>query len=142
MSEMDYLIIGAGLSGSVIARHLAEKGKSVTVIDRRDHIGGNMYDYRDEHGILVQKYGPHTFHTNDKSLYEYMCRFEEWEPYRLTCGAEIDGEFTPTPFNYKTIDMLYSSHDAAELKSRIEKYFGGRKTRRPRSWRSWSPKMI
>lgn len=61
---MDYLVVGAGLCGGVIARELAERGKKVTLWERRDHIGGNMYDYVDEHGFLVQKYGPHTFHTN------------------------------------------------------------------------------
>ena len=59
MSNMDYLVVGAGLCGSVIARELAERGQQVTIWERRAHIGGNMYDYVDEHGFLVQKYGPH-----------------------------------------------------------------------------------
>ena len=63
-----------------------------------------MYDYVDEHGILVHKYGPHTFHTKDKSLYDYVCRFGEWQEYKLTCGAMINGKFTPTPFNFHTLD--------------------------------------
>ena len=62
-SEMDVLIIGCGLTGSVIARHLAEQGKQVTIWERRNHIGGNMYDYADENGIMVHQYGPHVFHT-------------------------------------------------------------------------------
>ena len=65
---MDALVIGCGLSGAVIARHLADQGKKVTIWERRDHIGGNMYDYVDQHGFLVQKYGPHTFHTKTKAL--------------------------------------------------------------------------
>lgn len=68
----DFLVVGCGLSGAVIARHLAEQGKKVTIWERRDHIGGNMYDYVDEHGFLVQKYGPHTFHTKIKHLYDYF----------------------------------------------------------------------
>ena len=84
LSDMEYLVIGAGLSGSVVARQLAEAGHKVEIWDRRHHIGGNMYDYIDEHGILVHKYGPHTFHTNKKVLYDYMCRFGEWIPYQLT----------------------------------------------------------
>ena len=87
MSNTDALIIGCGLSGAVIARHLAEQGKKVTIWERRDHIGGNMYDYVDAHGFLVQKYGPHTFHTKEKRLYDFMCQYEQWEPYKLTCGA-------------------------------------------------------
>lgn len=64
--NMDCLVIGCGLSGSVIARHLAEQGKKVVIWERRNHIGGNMYDYVDGHGFLVQKYGPHTFRTKEK----------------------------------------------------------------------------
>lgn len=65
---MGSLVIGCGLSGAVIARHLAEQGKQVSIWERRAHIGGNMYDYVDEHGFLVQKYGPHTFHTRKRSF--------------------------------------------------------------------------
>ena len=98
---MRYLVVGCGLSGGVVARELAERGEDVTIWDRRDHIGGNMYDCRDpESGYLVQMYGPHTFHTSDKSLYDYMCRFSEWDGYILRCGAVWDGEYTPTPFNF------------------------------------------
>ena len=75
-----YLIVGCGLAGSVIGRELAEAGHQITIWDRRNHIGGNMYDYKDEHGIIVHKYGPHCFHTNDKNLYNYMCRYNEWQP--------------------------------------------------------------
>lgn len=126
---MDCLIVGCGLSGCVVARFLAEEcGKKVTVWERRDHIGGNMYDYVDEHGILVHKYGPHTFHTNMKKLYEYICKYTEWDEYKLTCMAEIDGKVTPTPFNFKTIDDFYSKGEAIELKQRIKEYFGNRDT--------------
>lgn len=127
-SVYNALVIGCGLTGSVIARHLAENGKKVLMLDRREHIGGNMYDYTDEHGFLVQKYGPHAFHTTEKELYDYMCRFEEWQDYKLTCGAVINGKCTPTPFNFKTIDDFYSPEKAEEIKSHIRKVFGDRKT--------------
>lgn len=126
---MEFLIIGAGLTGAVIARELAEKhNKKVVIWERRDHIAGNMYDYKDGHNILVQKYGPHTFHTKEKDLYDYVCKYGEWQPYQLKCMAVIDGKATPTPFNYKTIDDFYSKNEAEDLKARIEKEFNGRKT--------------
>lgn len=124
----DYLIVGCGLSGGVIARHFAEQGKRVIIWERRDHIGGNMYDYVDEHGFLVQKYGPHTFHTKVKYLYDYMCRYEQWNPYRLTCGAVWDGQYTPTPFNFTTIDTFYEPEHAKKLKAKLKSAFAGRET--------------
>ena len=123
---MDALVIGCGLSGCVIARHLAEQGKHVQIWERRTHIGGNMYDYTDEHGILVQRYGPHTFHTKKKELYDYMCRFEQWQPYRLTCGAVWDGKYTPTPFNFTTIDTFYPLEQARMLKQKLAEVYRGR----------------
>lgn len=123
---MDCLIIGCGLSGAVIARELAENGRKVVIWERRDHIGGNMYDYRNEHGILVQKYGPHTFHTKEKALFEYMCRYGDWNSYKLTCGAVWDNTYTPTPFNFTTIDTFYTTDRAAVLKSKLKKAYPNR----------------
>ena len=124
----DALIVGCGLSGAVIARELAERGKKVTIWERRDHIGGNMYDYVDEHGFLVQRYGPHTFHTKNRILYDYMCRFEQWQDYKLTCGAVWDGKYTPTPFNFTTIDTFYPHEQAERLKQKLQAAFAGRET--------------
>lgn len=126
MNSIDVLIIGCGLSGTVASRELAERGKKVKILERRNHIGGNMYDYLDEHGILIHQYGPHTFHTKKKHLYEYMCRFTEWNEYKLTCGAEIDGRCVPTPFNFSTIDVFYSKEDAVTLKEKIKEEFSDR----------------
>ena len=120
------LIIGCGLSGAVIARELAEQGKKVEIWERRDHIGGNMYDEYNELGILVQKYGPHTFHTNKKFLYDYMCRFEQWQDYKLTCGAVWDGKYTPTPFNFSTIDTFFPEKKAKLLKEKLKAAYAGR----------------
>lgn len=125
--NFDVLVVGCGITGCVIARELAERGKNVRVWDRRDHVGGNMYDYVDEYGILVHKYGPHIFHTNEKELYDYICRFGSWQDYKLTCGAMIKGQFTPTPFGFHTIDTFYSEEEAAKLKKEISVYFKGRK---------------
>lgn len=125
---MRCLIVGCGLSGAVIARHLAEQGARVEIWERRDHIGGNIYDYVDEHGFLVQKYGPHAFHTTKRGLYDYICRFEQWQKYRLTCGAVWDGKYTPTPFNFTTIDRFYPPMQAAQLKAKLKEAFAGRET--------------
>lgn len=125
---MDCLIIGCGLCGSVIARELAEHGKEVTIWERRDHIGGNMYDYTDAHGYLVQKYGPHIFHTKKKELFDYLCRFESFMPFKLTCGAVWEEKYTPTPFNFTTIDTFFSPEEAASLKEKLRSAFTGRET--------------
>lgn len=125
---MDVLIIGCGLSGAVVARDLAEQKKKVVVWDRRNHIGGNMYDYKDVHGILVQKYGPHIFHTQKQYLYEFMCRYTDWQPYKLICGAVWDDKYTPTPFNFTTIDTFFSKEEAVKLKEKLMNEFSGQKT--------------
>jgi len=79
----DYLIVGAGFAGSVMAERLAvDAGKKVLIIDKRPHIGGNAYDHYDEAGILVHKYGPHIFHTNSKPVFEYLSKFTDWYPYQ------------------------------------------------------------
>lgn len=125
---MDTLVVGCGLSGCVIARELAESGKDVVIWERRNHIGGNMYDYVDEHGILVHKYGPHAFHTSNIEVLNYIRRHADWQDFHLICGAQIDGICTPTPFNFKTIDDFYTPEDAAELKKRIAAAFPGRRS--------------
>lgn len=121
-----YLIVGCGLTGSVIGRELAEAGHEITIWDRREHIGGNMFDYKDEHGIIVHKYGPHCFHTNKKELYDYMCKYNEWRPFRILCQAEIDGKATPSPFNFQTIDDFYSKEDADALKAALKENYPDR----------------
>lgn len=126
--KMDCLVVGCGLSGAVIARHLADQGKRVVIWERRNHIGGNMYDYQDEHGFWVQKYGPHTFHTREKALYDFMCRYEQWQDYKLTCGAVWDGKYTPTPFNFTTIDTFYPPEQAEQLKEKLKRAFAERNT--------------
>lgn len=122
------IVVGCGLAGAVIARELAEAGKNVVIWERRNHIGGNMYDYEDDHGFLVQKYGPHTFHTQKKELFDYMCRFEHWKDYKLTCGAVWNGKYTPTPFNFTTIDTFFPPEKGEQLKKKLKAAFAGRNT--------------
>ncbi len=120
------IVAGCGLSGAVVSRYLAENlGYQVTVYERRKHIGGNMYDYVNEEGILVHKYGPHTFHTKKKELYDFMCKFSEWKEYKLTCGAVISGRYTPTPFNFQTVDDFFPEEKAMKIKQAITQEFAG-----------------
>jgi UDP-galactopyranose mutase len=107
-SRYDYLVVGAGFAGSVIAERLAAGlGRSVLVCDRRDHVGGNAYDHRDAAGILVHKYGPHIFHTNSPEIFRYLSRFTAWRDYEHRVLASVGGELLPIPINLDTINRLY-----------------------------------
>lgn len=124
MYDYDAIVVGCGLSGAVAARYLAEQQKkNVLVLEQREHIGGNMYDYVNESGILVHKYGPHTFHTQKKYLYKYMCQYAEWVEFKLTCGAVINDKYTPTPFNFLTIDDFFEKQKAIKIKEAIRKEY-------------------
>jgi UDP-galactopyranose mutase len=104
----DYLIVGAGFSGSVIAERLAShSGKKVLIVDKRNHIGGNTYDYYNEHGILIHKYGPHIFHTNSREVFEYLSCFTQWRTYEHRVLTSVDGQLVPIPINLDTINKLY-----------------------------------
>jgi UDP-galactopyranose mutase len=105
--KTDVLIVGAGFSGSVVARELAERGYEVLVIDKRDHIGGNAYDRTDAHGILIHPYGPHIFHTNAERIAEYLSQFTEWRPYEHRVLAKVDEKLVPIPINIDTVNALY-----------------------------------
>jgi UDP-galactopyranose mutase len=104
----DYLIVGAGFAGSVLAERLARgSGKKVLLVDRRPHIGGNAFDHYDDAGVLVHKYGPHIFHTNSREVFEYLSGFTAWRPYEHRVRASVDGQLVPFPINLDTINQLY-----------------------------------
>lgn len=104
----DYLIVGAGFAGSVLAERLAnEAGQRVLIVDKRPHIAGNAYDRYDDAGILVHPYGPHIFHTNSEDIFEYLSRFTAWRPYEHRVLASVDGQQLPIPINLDTINKLY-----------------------------------
>jgi UDP-galactopyranose mutase len=114
----DYLVVGAGFAGSVLAERLARHAhKRVLVVERRPHIGGNAYDHYDDAGILVHKYGPHIFHTNSREIFEYLSSFTEWRPYQHRVLASVDGQLVPIPINLDTVNRLYgTSFTSLQLK--------------------------
>lgn len=124
----DGIVIGAGLSGAAVARTLAEHGLKVHILEKRGHIGGNMYDYVDKSGIIVQEYGPHTFHTKNARLYEYITQFADWHTFKLTCGAVLNGKYTPTPFNFTTVDTFFPPEKAERIKATLLAEYPNRST--------------
>ncbi len=105
----DYLIVGAGFAGSVLAERLARgSDKKILLVDRRPHIGGNAYDCYDDAGILIHRYGPHIFHTNSREVFEYLSSFTAWRPYEHRVKASVDGKLVPMPINLDTINRLYN----------------------------------
>lgn len=101
------LIVGAGFSGSVVARALADSGRKVHVIDRRQHIAGNAYDELDAHGVKIHRYGPHLFHTNSEMVWNYLSRFTAWRPYEHRVLGVVEGQSYPFPINRDTLNRLY-----------------------------------
>lgn len=104
---MSILVVGAGFAGSVVARFLAEAGYQIKVIDIRDHIAGNAYDYTNEHGIRIHKYGPHLFHTNNQKVYDWLNQFGEWVPYKHKVKAILNnGTYATLPVNRETKEIV------------------------------------
>lgn len=117
----DYLIVGAGFAGSVLAERLAGGlGKKVLLIDKRHHIAGNAYDHYDHNGLLVHKYGPHIFHTNSREVFAYLSRFTQWRPYEHRVQASVDGQLVPMPINLDTVNRLYGLNLSS---LELEKFF-------------------
>ena len=115
MEKYDYIIVGAGIFGAVVAEQLAEKNKKVLVIDRRDHLAGNIYSYADEEtGIEIHKYGSHIFHTELDEVWDFITRFGEFNDYVHTVDTRHDGKLYPMPINLDTINLLYDTNMTAE----------------------------
>ena len=130
----DVWVAGAGYAGAVSARALAEKGKKVLVLERRDHIGGNAYDCLDDYGVLIHKYGPHIFHTNDKKVFDFLSRFTEWRRYQhrvianiprdnpdvVPAGKKTDGRFFfPVPFNLDSLKNAFGMKEGTRLGEKL-----------------------
>src|SRR4028118_1527787 len=126
----DYLIVGAGFAGSVLAERLANgSGKKVLICDRRPHIAGNAFDFYNDDGILIHKYGPHIFHTNSKEVFDYLSDFTEWRSYQHRVLAHVDGMLVPMPINLDTINKLYGLNLTS---FEVEKFFESKAEKRER----------
>lgn len=112
-------IFGAGITGLTLARLLADK-QQVVVFETRNHIGGNCYDYYDKNGVLIHKYGPHLFHTDNKKVYDFLSEFTEWIPYQHKVLASIDNFLIPIPFNFKSLDIIFPKHSKTYQKKLLE----------------------
>ncbi|MBQ9119392.1 MAG: UDP-galactopyranose mutase [Lachnospiraceae bacterium] len=118
-----YVVVGAGLAGLTVAERIAsEKNEKVLVVEKRSHIGGNVYDSYNEDGILIHNYGPHIFHTNDKEVYEYLSKFTKWNDFWHRVLTQVDGNLIPMPITLETINQLYNlSLTPEEMKEFIDK---------------------
>ena len=109
MNHFKYVIVGSGLAGITIAERIATVlHEPVLLIEKRNHIAGNVYDSYNEQGILIHNYGPHTFHTNDKEVFNYICQYTRWNNYQHRVLSYVDGNFVPMPISLETINSLYN----------------------------------
>ena len=124
MAKYDCIVVGSGFAGSILAERLAtQNNKKVLIIEQRDHIAGNMFDYMDGNGIRIHKYGPHLFRTNSERVLNYISKFTEWQPYQHRVLASVNNELVPVPFNLTSLEKLLP-HNATELKALLLSEFG------------------
>ena len=122
-----YYIVGSGIVGCVLARELAIAGAKVTIFERRSHTGGNVYDYKDAHGIQVHLYGPHIFHTKIDRVWPYVTKYCQFKDYNLVCGSVMDGKCVPTSFDFESVDTFFPE-EADTIKEHIKMVFREQKS--------------
>ncbi|MDR2940779.1 MAG: UDP-galactopyranose mutase [Clostridiales bacterium] len=125
MHPFDAIVVGAGLSGAVSARRLAESGKRILLLESRGHIAGNAYDYINEWSILVHRYGPHIFHTNDEEAFNYLSQFTTWLPYTHRVIADLGGKEVQLPFNFNSLKTCFGPQSNI-LEEKLKASFPGR----------------
>lgn len=116
---LDFIIVGAGLAGATAARVLTDAGKKVVVVEEREHIAGNCYDFVDEKGVLIHKYGPHIFHTDNKKVVDFLSRFTQWRLYQHKVLGSVDGQLVPIPFNLNSIEKCFSKEIADDIAKKL-----------------------
>ena len=119
----DVIIIGAGFAGATLANKFAEDKKKVLLVDKRNHIGGNMYEEERKNGLRVHLYGPHIFHTNDREVFEYLKQYTEFYFYEHRVLANINNVLVPVPFNFKSIELLFDKKNADSIKNKLLKKY-------------------
>ena len=118
----EVVVVGAGFAGAVSARQLAEAGRNVLVIERLQHIGGHCYDYKNEYAITVHKYGPHIFHTSEKTVWDFLNRFSPFHPYQHRVLSYAQGHFYPFPINVDTLNQVFGTQlDVTEVDDFLKK---------------------
>ncbi len=123
--KVDWLIVGAGFTGSVLAERIASQlDQKVLIVEQRRHIGGNAYDFYDSHGVLVHQYGPHIFHTNSRKVWEYLSQFTEWRTYYHRVLASVEGKLVPVPFNLNSLYALFPPGYARRLEDKLISTYG------------------
>ena len=121
----DYIIVGAGFAGAVLAERIANVlGNKVLIIDKRKHIGGNCYDEVDTSGVIVHTYGPHLFHTDNQEVYKYLSQFTSWHEYAHEVVAEVDEKIISIPFNINTLYEVFTGEKAKDLEKKLIEHFG------------------
>lgn len=117
---IDYIVVGSGLAGVVMAERIATQlNKKVLIIEKRNHIGGNCFDFKDENNILIHKYGPHLFHTNNKDVIDYLSKFTSWDIYNHEVLCFIDGKKVSIPFNFNTLYEVFPNQKAKALEAKL-----------------------
>ena len=120
----DVIVVGAGAAGCTVARKLAEEGKTVLILEKKNHIAGNCYDEKDSYGVLIHVYGPHIFHTSREDVYTFLSRFTDWYAFRHEVVANVHGQYMPVPFNLHTLKAAYGEAKAKELEQKLVAIYG------------------